>query len=94
MPAMRPLWFYAADGTRVIITASSEHNGTRAWESTCEDHGEIAVAASPASDLAVAVTISHIAHEHGGPRHRGAARRTSRRRPGVARSPRQGRERS
>lgn len=90
MPAMRPLWFYAADGARVIIAASSEHNGTRAWEPTCDVHGEIPVATSPASDLAVAVTISHIAHEHGGPRSRGAGRRTSRRRPGMAHSPRQG----
>ena len=56
------LWFYAEDGTR-CIAASRTRAG---WQVTCEVHGEIAVPPSPASDLAVAAAISHVAHEHGG----------------------------
>lgn len=58
------LWFHAQDGTRCIAAARPKVG----WEVTCEVHGEVPVQRSPASDLAVAVAISHVAREHGGVR--------------------------
>ncbi|MCL4422880.1 MAG: hypothetical protein M1115_06905 [Actinobacteria bacterium] len=62
MRQCRPLWLYANDGTHCMAV----HRIRDGWEVVCEEHGEVAVDPSPASDMAVATAISHVERVHGG----------------------------
>lgn len=68
----RPLWFYANDGTHCLAVQRIRDG----WEVVCDAHGEVVCDPSPASDMAVAAAISHVAREHGG-----MMESTSRRKP-------------